>query len=297
MTDSTLDGAATAGDNTAEQSTPAERIGVIGLGIIGAVWAANYAADGVLAASWNRSLRPGSPKPALSARDVARASSIVHVVVSDPPAVDEVLRAIEPDLGPSHLVIQSTTIDPKSASGFARRVQARGASYVEAPFMGSRPAAEQRKTIFLLGGEHDAARRAEAALGHLSAVRHHVGSEAQAAALKLAFNVHVAITMQGLAESLNLARQSDVSDEAFFRILQGTALWSGFHNLKEAKLRQADFTPQFSVKHMLKDVRLATELARPHSAPIAEAVRERLRIASDQGLSEEDMAALIKLLP
>jgi 3-hydroxyisobutyrate dehydrogenase-like beta-hydroxyacid dehydrogenase len=218
------------------------------------------------------------------------------VVVSDPPAVDEILRAIEPELGPSHLVIQSTTIDPKSAVAFSQRVRARGASYMEAPFMGSRPAVEQRKTIFLLGGERSVLSRAEAVLGHLSAVRHQVGSEAQAAALKLSFNVHVAITMEALCESLSLARQSDVSDDAYFRILQGTALWSGFHNLKDQKLRQSEFSPQFSIKHMLKDVRLATELARPSSAPIAEAVRDRLRSASERGLSEEDIAALIKLL-
>jgi len=273
-----------------------ERVGVIGLGIIGSVWAANYDTDGLLVASWNRSAKAGSPKPAPGAREVARAASVVHVVVSDPPAVDEVLRAMEPELGPSHLVIQSTTIDPKSAASFARRVQARGASYMEAPFMGSRPAAEQRKTIFLLGGERSVLPRAEAVLGHLSEVRHQVGSEAQAAALKLAFNVHVAITMEALSESLSLARQSDVSDDAFFRIMQGTALWSGFHNLKHDKLRQGEYSPQFSVKHMLKDVRLATGLARPGSTPIAGAVRERLQTASERGYSEEDIAALIKLL-
>jgi 3-hydroxyisobutyrate dehydrogenase-like beta-hydroxyacid dehydrogenase len=289
MTDNAL-------ENPAAHGTLSERVGVIGLGIIGSVWAANYDADGLLVGSWNRSPRPDCPKTMRDAREVARAATVVHVVVSDPAAVDEVLRSIEPELGASHLVIQSTTIDPKSASAFARRVQARGASYLEAPFMGSRPAAEQRKTIFLLGGERSVLSRAEAVLSHLSAVRHQIGSEAQAAALKLAFNVHVAITMEALSESLSLARQSDVSDDAFFSIMQGTALWSGFHNLKIEKLRKREYSPQFSVKHMLKDVRLATELARPESAPIAEAIRDRLQAASEQGRSEQDIAALIELL-
>jgi 3-hydroxyisobutyrate dehydrogenase-like beta-hydroxyacid dehydrogenase len=88
-----------------------------------------------------------------------------------------------------------------------------------------------------------------------------------------------------------------VSDDAFFGILQGTALWSGFHNLKLEKLRKREYSPpQFAIKHMLKDVRLATELARPRSAPIAEAVRERLRAASEGGRAEQDIAALIELL-
>ncbi len=273
-----------------------ERVGVIGIGIIGAVWANNYESAGLLSASWNRSPKPASPKWCADAASVARACSVVHLVVSDPGSVSEVLSAIEAELRPEQLVIQSTTIDPESAGRFAARVRARGAQYLEAPFMGSRVAAEQRKTVFLTGGDAAVAERAEPVLGQLSAVRHHVGSEAQAAALKLSFNLHVAITMQGICEGLNLARQSELGDAAFFRILEATALWSGFHSLKEPKLTSGDFSPQFSVKHMLKDVRLAIALAQPGSVPLGSAVREQLTEAHRRGFSDEDMAALIKVL-
>jgi len=273
-----------------------ERVGVIGLGIIGSVWAANYAADGLLAATWNRSPKPSVPLGVADAAAVARASTVVHIVVSDPPAVDTVISAIEPVLTPQHLVIQSTTIDPRSAVRFSERVKARGASYVEAPFMGSRTAAEQRKTVFLEGGAEDMIARADRVLSHLSGFRRAVGGETQAASLKLAFNVHVAITMAGMCEGLQLAREAGLDDDAFFQVLQPTALWSGFHAMKEPKLRSADFTPQFSVKHMLKDVRLATEIAGEGSLPLARSVREQLRRAADSGFSEEDMAALIKVL-
>lgn len=273
-----------------------ERVGVIGLGIIGSVWAANYATDGLLAASWNRSRKPEVPKGVDDALAVARASSVVHVVVSDPAAVEQVLASIEPALGRQHLVIQSTTIDPKSAERFAARVKATGASYVEAPFMGSRPAAEQRKTVFLEGGDAATVARADRVLAHLSSSRRAVGSEAQAAALKLSFNVHVAITMAGICEGLNFARQAGLKDDDFFQVLSATALWSPFHSLKEPKLRAGDFAPQFSVKHMLKDVRLASELAREGSLPLGKAVRQQLARAAEAGFCEEDMASLIKVL-
>jgi len=217
-------------------------------------------------------------------------------VVSDPPAVEGVIAALEGELRQTHLVIQSTTIDPKSAERFAARVQARGASYVEAPFMGSRPAAEQRKTVFLEGGPEAAVARADRVLAHLSSFRRAVGGHTQAAALKLAFNVHVAITMQGICEGLGLARHAGLEDDAFFQVLQATALWSGFHGMKEPKLRSGEFAPQFSVKHMLKDVRLAAELADRGSLPLANGVREQLKKAADAGFSEEDMSALIKVL-
>lgn len=273
-----------------------ERVGVIGLGLIGSVWAANYETDGLLAATWNRTPKPEVPRGVSGPAAVARESSIVHIVVSDPPAVDGVLAALEPELSPSHLVIQSTTIDPESAKRFAARVEARGASYVEAPFMGSRPAAEQRKTVFLEGGSEAAVERADRVLAHLSGFRRAVGGQTQAAALKLAFNVHVAITMQGICEGLGLARRAGLEDDAFFQVLSATALWSGFHGMKEPKLRQGDFSPQFSVKHMLKDVRLAAELAGQGALPLANGVREQLKKAADAGFSEEDMSALIKVL-
>jgi 3-hydroxyisobutyrate dehydrogenase-like beta-hydroxyacid dehydrogenase len=278
------------------ETTGDEQVGVIGLGIIGSVWAANYAADGLLSASWNRSRKPEVPKAAADAAAVTRASSVVHIVVSDPAAVEQVLAAIEPELERRHLVIQSTTIDPKSATRFAARVKATGAGYVEAPFMGSRPAAEQRKTVFLEGGDAAPVERADRVLAHLSSSRRAVGSEAQAAALKLSFNVHVAITMQGMCEGLNFARQAGLKDDDFFQVLSATALWSGFHSLKEPKLRAGDYSPQFSVKHMLKDVRLASELARDGSLPLGNGVRQQLMRAAEAGFSEEDMASLIKVL-
>jgi 3-hydroxyisobutyrate dehydrogenase-like beta-hydroxyacid dehydrogenase len=273
-----------------------ERVGVIGLGIIGSVWAQNYETDGVLAATWNRSQKPGAPRAVASAKAVAEAASVVQIAVADPPAVSSVLDAIEPALGKQHLVIQSSTIDPESSEAFARRVEARGASYVEAPFMGSRPAAEQRKTVFLLGGKSAVIERADPVLAHLSELRHRIGTERQAAALKLAFNLQVAIMMEGICESLATARRAGITDEAYFGVLRGTALWSGFHALKEPKLRDGEFSPQFSVKHMLKDVRLATGMGQAGALPVAETLKGRLEAGAQSGLEELDFAALIKLL-
>lgn len=273
-----------------------ERVGVLGLGIIGSVWAKLYEAAGVLEGTWNRSPKPDAPRPARDPAALARSASVLHVVVSDPPAVEGVLTALERELGPGHLVLQSTTIDPRSASRFAELVRARGASYLEAPFMGSRPAAEQRKVAFLTGGDAALVARGHGILSLLSGAIRHVGDVPMAAGLKLAFNLQVAIQMEGICESLHLARQLGVADDDFFRTLQGTALWSGFHAAKEPKLRSGDFSAQFSVKNMLKDIRLATELAREGTTPLGLAVRERLVQADRLGSTDQDMSALIQSL-
>src|SRR5688572_13143299 len=114
-----------------------ERIGVIGLGIIGGAWAKHYEADGVLAGTWNRTPRAGAPRALTDPASVARESTVIHVVVAGPPAVGQVLEALIPALTSRHLVIQSSTVDGPSAAAFAESVCECGAAYVEAPFMGS----------------------------------------------------------------------------------------------------------------------------------------------------------------
>lgn len=71
--------------------------------------------------------------------------------------------------------------------------------------------------------------------------------------------------------------------------------YSGLVKLKEPKLRAGDFSPQFSVKHMHKDMRLTSRTAACADFPVLEAVREALKTAEARGLGDEDFSALIKV--
>ena len=272
-------------------------IGVIGLGIIGGVWTRHYAAAGVLAGCWNRTPRPAMPQWKDTPEAVAAAAEAVQIVVADPPAVQGVLDRILPRLGPGKVVIQSTTIDPESSDRFRAQVEARGARYLEAPFTGSKPAAEQRKTVYYLGGAADLIAAAEPLLSLVSETRLVVSTEPRkAAALKLAMNLNLAVMLEGLCEALTFARRAGISDDLFFEALSRNVGASGLSKLKEPKLRAGDFSPQFSVKHMHKDMRLASATAGAGRLPLLEAVRERLRLAEAQEAGDEDFSALLKLL-
>jgi 3-hydroxyisobutyrate dehydrogenase len=272
-------------------------IGVIGLGIIGGVWTRHYAAAGVLAGCWNRTPRPAMPQWKDTPEAVAAAADAVQIVVADPPAVQGVLDRILPRLGPGKVVIQSTTIDPESSDRFRAQVEARGARYLEAPFTGSKPAAEQRKTVYYLGGAADLIAAAEPLLSLVSETRLIVSTEPRkAAALKLAMNLNLAVMLEGLCETLTFARRAGISDDLFFEALSRNVGASGLSKLKEPKLRTGDFSPQFSVKHMHKDMRLASATAGAGRLPLLEAVRERLRLAEAHGAGDEDFSALLKLL-
>lgn len=272
------------------------KIGVIGLGIIGGVWARHYEAAGVLAGAWNRTPQPDFPQWKTSPEAVATAADVVQIVVADPPAVRALIVRILPVLGAGKIVVQSSTIDPKSSEEFRAAVIATGARYLEAPFTGSKPAAEQKQSVFYLGGDAPLVAELEPLLSLISQARLHIGTHVQATTLKLAMNLNLAVQMQALSEALVLARRAGISDDVFFGALGRNVGHSGLVKLKEPKLRAGDFAPQFSVKHMLKDMRLASGINGCEDFPVLDTVRDRLAAADRAGLGDEDFSALIKLI-
>ena len=276
-------------------NTSPSSVAVFGLGIIGSTWARHLEQDGVLAAAWNRTPQPDFPRWVDQPAEAAHRAEVLLLVVADPPAVEDVLHSLEAGLEARHLVIQSSTIDPESSRAFETLITRRGAAYVEAPFTGSKPAAEQRQTIFYLGGATAAVERARPVLERLSRQQFVIGTGAQAATLKLACNLQIVTQLEALCEALAWSRQAGIPDDTYFDALRTNAAWSGVANLKEPKLRTGDFTPQFSIKHMLKDLRLALG-DRPGLLPVVETVAERLQAVQDRGGGDDDMSALYRLL-
>lgn len=271
-------------------------IGVIGLGIIGGVWARHYAAAGVLRGTWNRTAQPDAPAWLDTPEAVAAAADVVQIVVADPPAVESILTRILPALGPGKFVVQSSTIDPASSTKFAALVAGRGARYLEAPFTGSKPAAEAKRTVFYLGGEAELMQELEPLLSLVSELRLPIGTREQACTLKLALNLNIAAQLEALCEALTMSRRSGVTDDVFFSALAKNVSFSGVTKLKEAKLRAGDYAPQFSVKHMLKDLRLASRINGCEDFPALDSIRDRMAQADRAGYTDEDISALLKLL-
>lgn len=273
------------------------KVAVLGLGIIGSQWARHLDSDGILAAAWNRSHKADIRGYTSNATEAAASATVVHLCLADPPAVRSTLEAIREVLTPTHLVVQSSTIDPTSAAEFNELVKATGASYVEAPFTGSLPAAQARELVFYVGAtDPKALRAAKEYLARLSKKVIEIGSERQAATIKLAMNLQIAAVMQALAEALTLSRSAQISDDLFFEAFRLNASFSGVAALKEHKLRAGDFSPQFSVKHMAKDLRLLKAECANAKAPFLSELQSIFADAIQKGFSEDDFASLIRLL-
>jgi len=267
-----------------------------GYGLIGEAWARHYRADGFELAVWNRTPKPEVPGFVAGLAEAVRGAQVLHIVVADPPAVGSVLEAALPALPAQSLVIQSSTISPAWARAFAGQVEGSGRTYVEAPFTGSKPAAENRQNVFYLGGGGAAKEQAGRVLHGLSSRRFDIGTVEQAAALKLAMNLQIAAMAQALAESITLARAAGVPDALFFEVMELNVARSGVSALKQPKLLAADYSPQFSVKHMAKDLRLALEAASEGAAPLTRATSAIYEEGIRHGLGEDDFIGLVRLL-
>ena len=272
-----------------------QRITVVGLGIIGSAWAKNLHSDGLSVRAWNR-----SPKDfAFYEPDLVKAvtdAEMIIIVVADPAAVEGILDQIVPHLKRGQLVAQSSTISAHWTKLFAERVQATGAEFLEAPFTGSKLAAEARKTVFYLGGTAELIEKARPVLQRISAQTLHVGAIGTASSLKLAMNLNLAVMAEALSESLTLTRAEGIPDEKYFEALHMNVGRSGFSDLKEPKFRAGDYAAQFSLKHMNKDLRLALETVDGIHLPIAEALKAFYNKGMDAGLGDDDFIGVVRLL-
>jgi 3-hydroxyisobutyrate dehydrogenase-like beta-hydroxyacid dehydrogenase len=272
-----------------------QRITVLGLGIIGGAWAKNLHDDGLMVRAWNR-----TPKSVdYFEDDLASAvhdAEMIIIVVADPAAVESILNVVVPLLKPGQLVAQSSTISAEWTLKFARRVHDAGALFLEAPFTGSKLAAEGRKTVYYLGGDETVVEKAKPILQRLASSILHVGPLGSASSLKLAMNLNIALACEALSESLTFARAAGIPDEKFFAALHLNVARSGFSDLKEPKFRAGDYSPQFSLKHMDKDMRLVLESAGKLDLPGVKTLKTLYAKGIERKMGDDDFIGIIRVL-
>jgi 3-hydroxyisobutyrate dehydrogenase-like beta-hydroxyacid dehydrogenase len=143
------------------RNSRSKNIGVIGLGIIGSRVAAGLRSQGWNAFVWNRTPKP-VPNFLGSAAEVARTCEIIQLFVADAPATMEMIEAMKDALTPEHVVLCHGTIGLEGTLEAARRVQQTGAHFLDAPFTGSKIAAEKRQLCYYIGGDEQTAAAKEA---------------------------------------------------------------------------------------------------------------------------------------
>jgi 3-hydroxyisobutyrate dehydrogenase-like beta-hydroxyacid dehydrogenase len=196
------------------------------------------------------------------------------------------------------VVVDSSTISPSATLRFAQRLRASGHDYVDAPVTGSKIGAENGQLIFIVGGAEatlDRLRPLFAAMGKLM-VR--VGETGKGQSAKIAMNLMIALTYEGFAEGLTLATKLGVRAEKLLELINASMVRSGVVEYKAPFVLKRDFSPNFPLRLMHKDIHLMLDAAREARVklPALETVDEVYEVATDEGQADLDYAATIALL-
>ena len=279
------------------------RVAFLGLGIMGRSMAANLVKAGHEVAVWNRSAGKDveGARSAASPADAAQGAEVVWMCVSDTKAVESVLfgeNGVEASLTQGMIIADSSTISPSATERFAARVKARGVDYVDAPVTGSKIAAENGSLIFMAGGDEAVLARIQPLFDAMGKQVFHMGATGKGQATKLVMNLQIALIFEGFAEALTLATKLGVEIERLLPLVQASMVRSGVVDYKAPFIMKRDFSPNFPLRLMLKDIRLALAAAKESRVrlPGLEAVEEVYDVAAEEGYSDLDYAATLTLL-
>jgi 3-hydroxyisobutyrate dehydrogenase-like beta-hydroxyacid dehydrogenase len=228
--------------------------------------------------------------------EIAEMCDFVQIFVSDDDALLQVAEDLVPALAPRHIVLAHSTVSPHSMQRAAQIVESSGARFIEAPFTGSKTAAEKGELLYYVGGDDAALREARPILEASAKEIMVIGEIGQATVIKIATNMVTAASVQAAAEALALVRAVGLPMEKFVEAMRGNASHSTTLALKLPKIIEANFEPHFSMKHMLKDMQIASRLGLSHQLElgVTAAARDRLLEQMQLGYGDDDYSAVAR---
>jgi len=278
------------------------RVAFLGLGIMGRPMAANLAKAGHDVTVWNRTPKlVEGVRVASTPSEAARGAEVVWMCVSDTKAVESVLfgaNGVESSLAEGMVIVDSSTISPSATQQFAERVKSRGVDYVDAPVTGSKIAAEAGSLIFMVGADEAVLARLQPLFHAMGKQVFHMGDTGKGQATKLAMNLQIALIYEGFAEALTLATKLGVDIDRLLPLVQASMVRSGVVDYKAPFVMKRDFSANFPLRLMLKDIHLTLDAAKESRVrlPGLEAVSEIYEMATEDGHQDLDYAATLTLL-
>jgi 3-hydroxyisobutyrate dehydrogenase-like beta-hydroxyacid dehydrogenase len=253
---------------------------------------------------WNRTksradeLSKAGARVAASPKEVAATSDVLITIVSDPPALEEVLWGKDgafPALRRGSLYIDSSTVSPALARRIACESAGAGVRFLDAPVTGGTWGAEKGELVFMVGGEAGVLKQAEPILGALGKKWFHLGVNGAGQTIKLAMNLLMAVQLQALAESLALVMRAGLPGEKLVEVMRASMARSPLLDVKAPLLLKGDYRPSFPLRLMHKDMGLALDLANQLGVglPAGAAARETYSYVKGSVKEDVDYAAVM----
>ena len=278
-------------------------VGFIGLGIMGSRMAANLLGAGHGLTVYNRtkekaeSLWEQGATWADSPAAVAKEVEILLTMLAHPEAVEELAlgeKGFLDVMQEGALWVDSSTLNPKFSRRIAKEAQTRGVHFLDAPVSGTKAPAGSGDLTFFVGGDAADVERAQPLFEAMGKETKHVGEHGMGTSLKVVVNHMLATSMAAFAEGVALGAGLGLSQEVLLDSLVGGPLVPAYMGAKRAKLESHDYTPDFPLKWMHKDMQMVATAAYDTNTPmpLANLTKELYQAAIKRGHGDEDFSAI-----
>jgi 3-hydroxyisobutyrate dehydrogenase len=284
-----------------------ERIGYIGLGIMGGGMAGNLLEAGHDLVVWNRTTERATPfveagaEMASGPADLASRCGIVMICVSDTPDVEQVTLGeggILEGLFEGTLIVDHSSISPRATVRLAQKVAERGGHWLDAPVSGGSEGAQRGTLSIMIGGDADQVERARPYLEAYGTTITRVGPNGAGQMAKLVNQVLVVVNALGVSEALLLAQAGGLDLVNTIEAVAGGAAGSWMLSNRGPQVVERDWRPGFTIDLQQKDLLLALDIAEELGVPLpaTKMVSEMYKTLQQQGLGGEGNHALVKAL-
>jgi 2-hydroxy-3-oxopropionate reductase len=286
----------------------AEKVGFMGLGIMGRPMAKNLMEAGYELVLQNRSpekaeklAEEGNATAAGSPRAVAEACDIVITMLPDSPDVEAVVdgeEGILEGIREGALLVDMSTISPVVTEELSEKVREKGASMLDAPVSGGDVGAIEGALSIMVGGSEEDFERARPLFDVMGKVATHVGPIGAGQVVKACNQIVVALTIEAVSEALVLGSRGGVAPEKLVEALSGGLARSAVMEAKKEKFFSHDFEPGFRIELHHKDLGIALAAGREYGValPVTAIVDQMLEVSKAKGRGDRDHSALLTLL-
>ena len=290
------------------ESVSKAKIGLIGLGLMGRPMGMNLLKAGNRLTVWNRTAARADELVAAGAilaktpREAAADADVLLTMVSDPPALEEVLwgvgaggrgisrsEAALPALKSGSTYIDSSTVSPDMARKIAAACKEKGVRFLDAPVTGGDWGAKKGELVFMIGGDEQTLKAVEPILRVMGKQWFLLGPNGAGQTIKLAMNSILALEVQALSEALALVTAAGLSGEKLIEVLQSSMARSGVLDVKAPNLLKGEYPPSFPLRLMYKDISLALDLAAQLGVALPAARAAQDTYGKVKSAAEEDL--------
>jgi 3-hydroxyisobutyrate dehydrogenase len=273
------------------------RVAVLGTGTMGAPITRRLAAAGHAVRAWNRTPEKAEGLGAEvcdGPAEAAAGAEVLLTILADGPAVEETMRHASPALDQGAIWAQLSTVGVAWAERFAETAAERRVLFVDAPVMGSHPAAEEGTLLPLASGPEEARERVTEVLETFSRRVLWLGPGRLGSRLKLVANHWIFVAVDNLAECLDFAEALGLEPARLLEAISGAPFDMQYAHWKGKLVLEREFPPAFALRLARKDAGLMLEAAREAGLelPLLAATAERFDRAIGRGHGDEDVAAV-----